>query len=87
MDWRNDKFRVGESVVWADGYGDLAGGRGKYGDGPFRITKVIDRAFEPGDESYQSNWSSMGHTQHVYINVDRAPMFSGAFFAKAEEPS
>lgn len=86
MAYRTDKFAVGDLVVWAEGYDTLTRGRTKFGDGPFRITEVIDRRYEPaGMFGGQSNWSSMGHTQHVHIDADEASMFSGAFFVKVDE--
>ncbi len=84
MSIRHDKFAIGDSVVWADGYDTLTDGRARYGDGPFRIIEVIDREYDPADDfDGQSNWSSMGHTQHVRIDADEIAMFSGVFFVKA----
>lgn len=85
MSIRYDKFSIGDRVTWFDDrYATLVDGREKHGDGPFTISGVIDREFEPPcDEDDQSNWSSMGHSQHVHIN-GLETIWSGAYFKLVE---
>lgn len=82
---RHDKFVVGDSVVWADEwYATMTGGRERLGSGPFEIIEVFDREYDPPyDDDGQSNWSSMGHTQHVLV-AGSDIMWSGAYFVKTE---
>ena len=85
---RHDKFAVGDIVVWSDEHYatlvDLA--RPTLGDGPFVINTVLDREYVPPyEDGEQSNWSSMGHTQHVIIDGSDAT-WSGAYFKKDETP-
>ena len=89
---RMDKFAVGDKVTWSnDIYAKMTEGRARYGDGPFEVVAVFDREYDPPpewDEVSQSNWSSMGHTQHVQLkeipdNFEGKPkLWSGAFFKK-----
>jgi hypothetical protein len=84
MTYRKDKFTVGDEVEWDEMYAQSSM-REKYGHGPFTIKKVIDRNFYNNDDwmcGRQSNWDSMGHTQHVCITDDDENQFSGAFFRK-----
>ena len=92
MTYRTDKFAVGDKVVWSEKHGDA--GRDLHrdmGEGPFSLESVIDRPYDPPseDDEYgfgQSNWSAMGHTQHVTIaEFPGHGKFSGAFFLK-EQP-
>jgi hypothetical protein len=90
--YRTDRFKEGDMVTWFNGhYATLTSScRDKLGDGPFRIIKVIDRPkYEYGFGDEQSNWESMGHTQHVVIDHDEGgnDMFSGAFFKLADAGS
>jgi hypothetical protein len=84
MPYRKDKFKVGDIVAWSDNnYAKLTDGVNRFGHGPFVIETVIDREYENGYGD-QSNWSSMGHTQHVKIDAAKNNSFSGAFFKKLE---
>lgn len=87
MTYRTDKFKCGDKVVWSERHGDT--GRNMHPtlvEGPFTIESVIDRPYDPlpEDDEYdhgQSNWSAMGHTQHVIIKeCPEIGIFSGAFF-------
>lgn len=83
--YRTDKFKAGDKVTWFDEeYATLVDGRKKYGNGPFLILEVKDREFQPASyDDDQSNWDSMGHTQHLVIDIDALnKQYSGAFFKK-----
>lgn len=83
---RHDKFAPGDEVIWTERLRDQ-GVRMVDHEGPFRIATVEDAPYQPGyagDELYQSNWQSMGHTQFVTIE-GRPERWSGAYFEKVEE--
>lgn len=78
---RYDKFKKGDQITWFDDdWAKLADARGRFGDGPFTIEKVIDQ--------HSSNWQGMGHTQHIVLAStpkikhwsENHRLFSGAFF-------
>lgn len=77
---REDKFKVGDKVTWAnDDYATMTTNcRETYGDGPFEIVSV--------DESC-CQYRFMGHTQHVTLNHGGNNVYSGAFFKLVEENS
>lgn len=89
MTYRTDKFSAGDSVTWFDD--DMATftrGREKHGDGPFTIHEVLDREEKAAygyDDHEQTTWESMGHTQHVLIDINgKFQTYSGAFFKKID---
>ena len=82
---RQDKFAVGDQVTWFDDYwATLTDGRKKFGDGPFQVLLAKDEPFvdwsSAGDD--RSNWSTMGHTQYILIELPVLRIYSGAFFKK-----
>lgn len=74
-------------MTWANNnYAIMLGGRAEYGDGPFVVDEVFYRPYiedQYDDGFYQSNWSSMGHTQHISV-IGMDSVFSGAFFKKVD---
>jgi len=83
MKYRADKFQVGDMATWFnDEYAIMIGSRSKYGDGPFKVLKVLDRDYYMDKISGQSNYSSMGHTQHILVENAGDDYYSGAFFKK-----
>ena len=84
MTYRADKFTIGDKVLWSELHLETAHfifEEEEWSDGPFTITKIIDRPYNPPEDDFgQSNWSSMGHTQHVFIAEYPEREFSGAFF-------
>ncbi len=84
---RHDKSSVGDIVVWHEDYAEhfFTEQRDTLGEGPFVINTVFDREYiPPYDDEGQSNWSSMGHTQHVHIDGSDL-MWSGAYFKLKED--
>lgn len=78
MTFRTDLFEVGDQVTWFnDHYAKLTGGRKRLGEGPFEIVGV---------QRVKTNFRSVGHLQHVKIDLpegsDDNYQFSGAFFKK-----
>lgn len=85
MTYREDKFRVGDLVVWANNmYANAAPQSKSLGEGPFVVTGIDDVAKEKwNDFGTMSNWDAMGHTQ--FVNIDGNPLsFSGIYFVKYE---
>lgn len=82
---RQDKFKIGDRVTWADeNYADMTNAAKTYGEGPFSIVEVQNPEFESYEHYHDyeggSNWRSMGHTQFVKIDAAPEKRWSGAFF-------
>lgn len=89
MNYRIDKFSLGDKVTWFDDhYATFTRGRERYGDGPFEIVEIVDQAGKSlTQDGRLAMWEAMAHTQHVYIDVsslagnsETKVRFSGAFF-------
>lgn len=92
---RQDKFKVGDKVTphregpfyFHGEFRDLFDREWIKPDGIYTVSKVVDVPYEPSYESGgQSNWGSMGHTQHISIAEDPEPSgdypnWSGAWWA------
>lgn len=99
--YRIDKFSAGDKVVFAGAYSvDEQRLQEKMGNGPFTIAKVFDRPLVDDPQGIeQSNWESMGHTQHVVLEefptdsfrakngrfAKGDKLFSGAFFIRVSD--
>lgn len=72
MTYRMDKFKVGDTIVWSEEYGDNDFARPEHGDGPFTITKI---------KEYTDHLESRCHTQGIWFEGSK-DVWSGAYFRK-----
>ena len=79
MAYREDKYEIGDSVVWIDPYYEnFSAFRKWYGDGPFIVNATETR--------HSTLWATMQHTQSINLEgIDTT--FSGGHFKKIERVS